>query len=299
MVASLQDRVNGTTNNLRGILWMFGSVAAFTVMGLIIKDIASQVSLAMIVLFRQWVVLLILVPWLLRAEAREIRTERLGAHALRALLALASFACLAYAVGRLTLADAVALAYTNPLWSILVSVVFLGEPVRVRRWTATVVGFVGVLCIVRPAGQIDPVMLVALGSAVSASLSMMIVKKLTTTESPFQILFYFTLVGSLVSLGPGLYYWQTPSLGQFAWLVIIGVLAFFGQICLSRAIALAEVTLVAPVDFLRLPFAAIFGFVLFAEVPDTWTLAGGTIIAVASAYIVRREAVLRQPGEGG
>ena len=112
MAASLQDRVNGTTNNLRGILWMFGSVAAFTVMGLIIKDIASQVSLAMIVLFRQWVVLLILVPWLLRAEAREIRTERLGTHALRALLALASFACLAYAVGRLTLADAVALAYT-------------------------------------------------------------------------------------------------------------------------------------------------------------------------------------------
>jgi drug/metabolite transporter (DMT)-like permease len=274
-------------------------VAAFTIMGLVIKDIASQVSLAMMVLFRQWVVLLILVPWLLRAEAREIRTERLGAHALRALLALSSFACLAYAVGRLTLADAVALAYTNPLWSILVSVVFLGEPVRVRRWTATVVGFVGVICIIRPAGQIDPVMLVALGSAVSASLSMMIVKKLTTTESPFQILFYFTLVGSLVSLGPGLYYWQTPSLGQFAWLVIIGVLAFFGQICLSRAIALAEVTLVAPVDFLRLPFAAIFGLVLFAEVPDMWTLVGGTIIAVASAYIVRREAVLRQPGEGG
>ena len=128
---------------------------------------------------------------------------------------------------------------------------------------------------------------------------MMIIKKLTTTESPFQILFYFTLVGSLVSLGPGLYYWQTPSLGQCAWLVLIGVLAFLGQICLSHAIALAEVTLVAPVDFLRLPFAAIFGLVLFAEVPDAWTLAGGAIIALASAYIVRREAVLHQPGEGG
>ena len=199
----------------------------------------------------------------------------------------------------ITLADAVALAYTNPLWSILVSVIFLGEPVRIRRWTATVAGFLGVLCIVRPTGQIDPAMLVALGSAVSASLSMMIVKKLTTTESPYQILFFFTLVGSVVSLGPGIYYWQTPSLDQAAWLVLIGVLAFVGQICLSRAIALAEVTLVAPVDFLRLPFAAIFGFVLFAEVPDAWTLAGGAIIALASAYIVRREAVLRQPGESG
>ena len=112
----------------------------------------------------------------------------------------------------ITLADAVALAYTNPLWSILVSVIFLGEPVRIRRWTATVAGFLGVLCIVRPTGQIDPAMLVALGSAVSASLSMMIVKKLTTTESPYQILFFFTLVGSVVSLGPGIYYWQTPSL---------------------------------------------------------------------------------------
>lgn len=287
------------SNNLRGILWMLASVAAFTVMGMVIKNISSQMSLAMIVLFRQWVVLLILVPWLVRAEVREIRTERLGAHALRALLALTSFACLAYAVGKLTLADAVALAYTNPLWSILVSVIFLGEPVRIRRWTATVVGFLGVLCIVRPAGQIDPAMLVALASAVSASLSMMIVKKLTTTESPYQILFYFSLVGSLVSLGPGLYAWQTPSLGQATWLVGIGVMAFAGQMCLARAIALADVTIVAPVDFLRLPFAAILGLILFAEVPDAWTLAGVTIIALASAYIARREAVLRQPDEKG
>ncbi|MDP6785745.1 MAG: DMT family transporter [Rhodospirillales bacterium] len=286
-------------DNPRGIVWMLASVAAFTVMGLIIKDVTSQVSLAVVVLFRQWVVLLILVPWLVRAEAREIRTRRLGTHAFRALMALSSFACLAYAVSRLTLADAIALAYTNPLWSILVSVIFLGEAVRIRRWTATVVGFVGVLCIVRPAGQIDSAMLVALASAVCASLSMMMVKKLTSTESPHQILFYFTLVGSLVSLGPGLYYWQTPSLGQGIWLVIIGVMAFLGQICLARAIALADVTLVAPVDFLRLPLAAVFGLVLFAEIPDAWTLAGGAIIALASAYIVRREAVLRLPDKGG
>ena len=292
-------KLGPASDNPRGILWMLASVAAFTVMGLIIKDISSQVSLAMMLLFRQWVVLFILVPWLLRAEAREVRTERLGAHAVRAVFALSSFACLAYAVGHLALADAVALAYTNPLWSILVSVIFLGEPVRIRRWTATVVGFAGVLCIVRPAGQIDPIMLVALGSAVTASLSMMIVKKLTTTESPFQILFYFTLVGSLVSLGPGIYYWQTLSLSQCAWLVTIGAVAFVGQICLTRAIALAEVTIVAPVDFLRLPFAAVFGLVLFAEVPDAWTLTGGAIIALASAYIVHREAALRQPGEGG
>jgi drug/metabolite transporter (DMT)-like permease len=299
VTADHQDCESIKTNNLHGILWMLVSVAAFTVMGLIIKDVTSQVSLAVVVLFRQWVVLLILVPWLLRAEAGEIRTKRLGTHALRALLALSSFACLAYAVSQLTLADAIALAYTNPLWSIIISVIFLGESVRIRRWTATVVGFVGVLCIVRPAGQIDPAMFVALASAVSASLSMMLVKKLTTTESPFQILFYFTLVGSLVSLGPGIYYWQTPSLGQAVWMTIIGAMAFVGQICLSRAIGLADVTLVAPVDFLRLPFAAIFGFVLFAEVPDAWILTGGTIIALTSAYIVRREAILRQPGEGG
>ena len=87
--------------NPRGILWMLAGVGAFTIMGLIIKDISSQVSLAMMLLFRQWVVLFILVPWLLRAEAREVRTERLGAHAVRAVFALSSFACLAYAVGRL------------------------------------------------------------------------------------------------------------------------------------------------------------------------------------------------------
>ena len=115
MTADRQDRESVKTKNSRGILWMLASVAAFTVMGLIIKDVTSQVSLAVVVLFRQWVVLLILVPWLARAEVGEIRTKRLGTHALRGVLALSSFACLAYAVSQLTLADAIALAYTNPL----------------------------------------------------------------------------------------------------------------------------------------------------------------------------------------
>jgi drug/metabolite transporter (DMT)-like permease len=294
-----QDRVSGTKDHLRGILWMIASVVAFTAMGLVIKHLSSQVELAIIVLFRQWVVLLILVPWLIRSDAPEILTQRLGTHTIRALLALSSFACFAYAVGKLILADATALTFTSPLWSILVSVIFLGEPVRIRRWTATVIGFVGVLFIVKPTGNVAPAMLVALAGAICVSLSMMLVKKLSTTESPHQILFYFTVVGSLASLGPGIYFWQTPSPGQWMWLISIGVAGFAGQMCIARAIALAEVTIVAPVDFLRLPLAVVAGFFLFAEIPDRWTVIGIITIALASIYIATRETALRRPGEGG
>ncbi|OFW47224.1 MAG: hypothetical protein A3J29_17395 [Acidobacteria bacterium RIFCSPLOWO2_12_FULL_67_14b] len=286
-------------DNLRGILWMLFSVAAFTTMGLVIKVISHQVPLAVILLFRQGVVLALLVPWMLRTDRRQLRTRRFGLHALRAGLAVLSFACFAYALGKLFLADAMTLTYTNPLWSILVGVLILGEPVQVRRWTATGAGFVGVLFVVKPTGAVDPAMLAALASAVLASLSMAVIKRLTTTESMHQIILYLSLIGTAVAVGPAIYFWRTPGLAQAAWLVAMGALAYVGQIGLARAVALAEITVVAPMDFLRMPFAAVLGLVLFAEVPDVWTVLGIIVIGLASAYIAHREAVLRrEPGHG-
>ena len=191
-------------------------------------------------------------------------------------------------------ADAVALAYTNPLWSILIAFFLLHEPVRIRRWTATMIGFLGVLMVVRPAGDIHPAMLAALGSAITASFSMMFIKKLTATESPSKILFYFSVIGSALSLLPAIVFWQTPSAEMAAWMTLMAMCAYVGSLMLARSFALAEITLVAPMDFLRLPIAALVGLTLFNEVPDLWTIAGGLVIAGASAYIARRDAMARK-----
>ncbi len=280
------------TSNQKGILFMLASVAVYTVMGLIIKYVSSAgVPIAVMLFFRQWIVLLLCLPWLVRTRNGDWRSSNPGQHLLRGVLALSSYVLLVIALRELYLADAVALAYTNPLWSILIAFFLLHEPVRIRRWTATMIGFLGVLMVVRPAGDIHLATLAALGSAITASFSMMFIKKLTATESPSKILFYFSVIGSALSLLPAIVFWQTPSAEMAAWMTLMAMCAYVGSLMLARSFALAEITLVAPMDFLRLPIAALVGLTLFNEVPDLWTIAGGLVIAGASAYIARRDAM--------
>ena len=160
-----EEQRNSMTSNFRGVLWALGSVFFMTGMGLVIKHLgALGVPLAMIVFFRQALVLLISLPWFVRMGLGQLRTLRPGAHLLRALFSVIAFSALAFALNRLILADAVALSFSTPLWSIVGSVFLLGEAVRVRRWTATAIGFIGVLCIVRPEGQFEWAMLAAVSS---------------------------------------------------------------------------------------------------------------------------------------
>lgn len=288
------------TGNLRGVLWALGSVVFMTSMSLVIKHLgALGVPLAVIVFFRQALVLLISFPWLLRVGPRNFRTRRPVAHLLRALFSVIAFAALAYALDRLILADAVALTFSTPLWSIVGSVILLGEAIRVRRWTATAIGFIGVLCIVRPEGQFEWAMLAALASALFGSLSKIMLKKLTATDSAGQIIVNFSLIGTILTIGPCIYFWQTPSLIQAGWIAAMGGFAFFGQYCISNAFAHGDVTVVGPMDFLRMPLATLVGIALFAEVPDVWTVTGMAIIALSSAYIARREGTLRPPRRTG
>ncbi len=272
---------------------MMGSVVAFTCMGLIIKVLADQMSVWTMSFFRQSIALIIVLPYALRVGIRNVATAHMGAHVFRAFCAVGSFVTLAYALGELILANAVALAYTNPLWSILTAVLFLKERVRARRWTATVIGFMGVLLIVRPQGQVDPAMLAALLSAVFAAMSLTVVKRLTATETAFQVVFHYSWLGTLIAVGPALATWTTPTPTQLAWLVAISLLAVAGQLCMARALRQADLTLIMPLDFVRLPLAAAIGLLLFDEVPTAWTLAGTAVIACSCAYIARREAVLK------
>ena len=279
------------TGNLRGVLWALGSVFFMTGMGLVIKHLgALGAPLAMIVFFRQALVLLISMPWFVRMGPRQFLTRRPGTHLLRALFSVIAFSMLAFALNRLILADAVALSFSAPLWSIVGSVFLLGEAVRVRRWTATAIGFIGVLCIVRPEGQFEWAMLAAISSAFFGSLSKIMLKKLTATDSVGQIIVNFSLIGTLLTVGPCLYFWHTPDLVQALWMGAMGGFAFFGQYCISRAFSYGDVTVVGPMDFLRMPLATLLGIALFAEAPDAWTVTGMAIIALSSAYIARREA---------
>ena len=151
----------------------------------------------------------------------------------------------------------------------------------------------GVLLIVKPHGGIEPASLIALASALLTALAMITLKRLSATEPPTRIVFYFFLFGTLMLLGPAIATWQTPTLVQWGWLFAAGLFGAAGQDWLARAYDAAEVTIVAPFDFLRLPIAAVLGFALFDEMPDRWSILGMVIIVAASLYIARREAEAR------
>lgn len=281
-------------DNLRGILWMLLAVTCLTAMFAIVKQMATELPFFVVALMRTSVALAMFAPWLVRVGRAGIATRRLKTHFLRSFFGIASFACVVYAVGRLMLADAMVLSFTSPFWSILLSGLILGETIRRDRSFATIAGFIGVVMIVKPHGQLDHAMLIALGSAVLTSGAMISLKSLSSTEPPARTVFYFFLFGTLFLLPPALATWETPDWRQLGWLVATGVLGGAGQNFLARAYDAGEVTIVAPLDFLRMPLAALFGFIVFSEIPDLWSAAGTAVIIGALLFIARRDAVGRR-----
>jgi drug/metabolite transporter (DMT)-like permease len=272
---------------------MLAAVFALTLMFAVVKHLVQELPVFVVAIGRTAFALVLMVPWMMRVGIDGVKTRRPLGHALRSFLGVAAFVCVVFALSKLLLADAMVLAFTSPLWSILVSALILGEIAGVRRIAATVVGFAGVLLIVKPHGGIEPASLIALGSALLTALAMITLKRLSATEPPTRIVFYFFLFGTLMLLVPAIATWQTPTLVQWGWLFAAGLFGAAGQDWLARAYDAAEVTIVAPFDFLRLPIAAVLGFALFAEMPDRWSILGMGIIVGASLYIARREAEAR------
>jgi drug/metabolite transporter (DMT)-like permease len=267
---------------------MFAGSLCFTVMGAIIKHLADHVTLPVIVVARMSIALLLMTPWLVRRGVAAARTRRPGILFLRSVSGALALVCYVYALGELVLADAVALSFTSPLWAIPIAAILLREIMTRERWLAALAGFFGVLILVRPAGDLHIAMAAALASAAFTAFANVLTRRLSDSEPPDRIVFYYCFYGTLMSAIPALIWWQTPSGGQFAWLAALGALAVLGQVCASRAFALAEVTVLAPIDFLRLPIAALIGFLVFAEIPSVWTFVGSAIIAASTLAILRQ-----------
>lgn len=269
---------------------MLGAVVSLTLMFAAVKQMVTELPVFVVAIMRTAFALVLMVPWMLQVGVDGMRTSRLAEHATRSFLGISAFVCVVYALTKMLMADVIVLAFTSPLWAIVISALVLGEVAGVRRIAATFAGFVGVLLVVKPHGGLEPAALIALASAVLTAFAMSTVKRLSATEPPTRIVFYFFVLGTLMLLGPAIATWQTPTLRQFGWLFAAGLFGAIGQAWLARAYDAADVTVVAPFDFLRLPVAAVLGFALFSEVPDRTSIAGMAIIIAASIYIARREA---------
>jgi drug/metabolite transporter (DMT)-like permease len=172
----------------------------------------------------------------------------------------------------------------------VLAVLFLGEQVRWRRWSATVVGFLGVLLMIRPGhGEFEPAALVAIGGVMVVAFVVILVKKLSHTERPLTMLVYFAMTATAVLAWPAAAVWQAPSLAEWPFLVLMGVLATSGQACVILSYRVGEATAVTPIGYTQLLFATAAGIAFFAEWPDVWTLGGAGIIVASTVYIAQRE----------
>ncbi len=262
----------------------------FTAMHAAIRHVTREVPPLQAAFFRAAFGGFIFLPIIFKSGFAFLQTERLGLHLLRAGLNCAAMFMFFTGLAVTELAKVTALSFTSPLFMAVMSVLILGERMRLRRWTATLLGFVGMMVIVRPGLiELDTGSLLVIGSASIWAVTMIVIKLLLRTETSLAITGYASIFLSLFALGPAIYVWQHPSLDSWIWLLFIGVVGASAQLLLAEALREADAGAIMPFDFAKLIWATLFGFYLFGELPDAWTWVGAAIIFASGSYIAYRE----------
>ncbi|WP_375593110.1 DMT family transporter [Algihabitans albus] len=296
---ALQAKSRTLSPNLEGALWMLASALVFTANGVLVKALAETgMSFFQIALARAGFALLAILPFVYLAGWRALRTAYPGTHVIRAVCGAGAMLSGFYALSHLPLADVTAIGFTTPLFATILAILFLGETVRWRRWTATLVGFGGVLIMLRPGALLSGEgialdgFLAALGMAAGIAVAVIMVKRLPKSEHQAVMLLWFCLASIALAVVPAIQAWQNPSLEQWLMLAGVGVIGVSGQSLIIRAYRAGEASFVAPFDYSKILFAMAFGFLFFAEIPEIWTLAGAAVIVASSLYIAQREVKL-------
>lgn len=295
---SLRERGASLSAPVQGALYMTAASFLFAAMNGAIRLLADGWGSAdgsglhpfQIAFLRNVCALAFMLPWLMHHGTTALRTPRLSLHLWRAAIGLCAMLTWFSAVAYLPLAEAVALNFTAPLFATAGAALILGEVVRARRWTATAVGFLGMLIILRPGfTEFTPLMTLPVIAACFMACSVLIVKSLSRTEAPAAIVLYMNLLLTPLSLLPAVFVWRWPTLTELALGIFIGGCAALAHNAFTRAFKLADASAILPFDYARLPFVALIGFFLFAERPDIWTWVGAAVIAGAAIYIAHRE----------
>ena len=277
--------------NFRGIIWLSLGAFLFAVVDVFVKSLGGRFDPLQISFFRYGLGLVFLAPVFLSLRVSGLRTNRMPLHLLRMSLAFMAQLGIFVTVMHMPLADATAFMFSKPLFTTLIAVIVLAEVVTRQRWLATVIGFLGVLILVRPgAGAVDPFAFIALGSALTFATANVLIRKLSTTEPTRRILFYYHIGGTILFSVPAAWVWTNPI--GIEWLKLVGIAGFttLGMFCFLRAFTVGEANAVGPAENLRLIYAALFGYFIFAEIPSIWTAVGAAVIVGSTYYIARAEA---------
>jgi drug/metabolite transporter (DMT)-like permease len=291
--SSLRERISASPDVVHGALYMTFAALCFAIMNVLVREAGRTLDPLQIAFLRNAFALAFIMPWVLRQGRAAFRTERLSLHVWRAVTGIIAMFIWFSAVVLVPLAEAVALNFTLPLFAIIGAALVLRERVGARRWSATFLGFLGMLVILRPGFQeVTWATTLPIIAAVFMATSVLMVKRLSDTESAPTIVLYMNLFMTGLSLVPALFVWRWPDLHSLGATIGLGFLAMVAHLALARSYAKADASAVMPFDYMRLPFIAAIAYPLYGEVADLWTWTGAAIIAGSAFYIARREAAL-------
>ncbi len=283
------------TKSQKAVLYMIGSVVCFSSMDLIVKYL-NNVPFGQVLFMRFFFGM---IPIFFLIPRNKIftfyKTKRPALHTFRAVCGTIAIIALFVALRNLPLADVISLTFTGPLFVTIMSVIFLSEKVGIRRWSAVLIGFIGMLFIVRPAFEemnlyyIFPIIF-SLGFA-NVAIS---IRSLSKTEPNYLIAFYFSLLSLLVALGTIVNGWIWPTPYEALLFAILGLSGGVANLLLTQSYRLADASLVSPIKYLSLIVAVVAGYLIFSEVPKPMTLFGASLVVVSSFIIFRREAILKK-----
>jgi drug/metabolite transporter (DMT)-like permease len=287
-------------NLVKAVLLKIASAFLFAVMSVLVRYVGSRYPVGQIVFFRSAfaiVPVVVIYAWRGELEAA-VRTGRPFRHVGRGITAVGAMFCNFSALARLPVVDATAISFVSPLITVAMSAIFLKERVRIYRWSAVIIGFIGVLVMLGPhfdvgystaatAGAVGA--LLGLGGAFFSAGSTIQTRALTASETTSSIVFYFSLICALIGLATWPFGWVTPTWPEFAALVIIGIFGGLAHILLTESYRHAPASLVAPFDYTSMLWALLLGFVVFGELPSALVYLGAAIIAGAGLFVIWRE----------
>jgi drug/metabolite transporter (DMT)-like permease len=240
-----------------------------------------------ILTFRTAIAFLIVLAMVARAGTATLRTRRMGVHLWRNGFHVTGQAAWVYAIGVLPLATVFAIEFTMPVWTGLLAALFLGERITRPRLVMVAMGFAGVLVILRPGtGVFQWASLVMLVGALCYAVQMIGTKQLSTTDSPLAVLFWMSVIQTPVSFLFALPGWVAPQPPDWPWLAAIGIGSFTAHYSLTRAMRLADASVVTPVDFFRLPLIAVVGALFYGEAFDPMVMLGAAFMFAGTYYFL-------------
>lgn len=288
-------------NPLRGIFLKLLSVTVFVGMASCIKAVADVIPPGETVFFRSLFAIPVIFVWLAWQHdlKQGLKTSNPMGHVWRGLVGTTAMAMGFTALGLLPLPEVTAIGYAAPVLTVIFAAMFLGEPVRIFRLSAVVLGLIGVVVILTPrltvisvesADKLETIgAFLTLIAAVFAALAQVFIRKLVGTETTAAIVFYFSVTATVLSLLTLPFGWVVPELPQLGLLILAGIFGGIGQILLTMSYRFADTSVIAPFEYISIILAVIVGYTVFDEVPTSTTLAGVALVILAGLIIIYRE----------